>query len=193
MEKKHIITIAGKLGSGKSSTTKKVAEMLDYKHYSTGGMMRDIANEKGILLEDLSFIAEQDGSIDKALDDYNLEIGKMENIVLDSRLGFHFIPNSFKVFIELDPKIAARRILLDKKENSNRQKEATGNFDTEEDIAEKVEERLLSERKRYKELYNIEDHTDHKNFDFIIDSENLPIEEVSIKIIKEYNDWLNNK
>jgi len=190
MEKKHIITIAGKLGSGKSSTAKKIAEILGYKHFSTGDFMRDIANKRGVSLGDLSLIAESDVSIDKALDDRNIEIGNMENVVLDSRLGFYFIPNSFKVFIELDPKIAAKRILLDKKENLSRQTEATGSFDTEESIAQRVEERLSSERKRYKELYNIEDHTSHKNFDLIIDTEKIPLEGVVNKIIEEYNKWL---
>src|ERR1035437_2410244 len=111
MNKKHIITIAGKLGSGKSSTAKMVAEILNYKHYSTGDFMRSIADEKGIPLVKFNKIAENDPSIDKILDDRNKEIGNMENIVLDSRLGFYFIPESFKVFLELDPSIASERIL----------------------------------------------------------------------------------
>ncbi len=191
MIKKHIITIAGKLGSGKSSTAKMVAKMLDYKHYSTGDFMRSIANEKGISLADLSIIAELDDSIDKTLDDHNLEIGKMEDIVLDSRLGFYFIPESFKVFLELDPEIASERILEDRKVNPNRHTEATGTFDTKESIIEKINSRLLSERKRYKELYKIEDQTSHGNFDLVIDTSKVPLEEVSQKIIKEYNNWLN--
>lgn len=192
MDKKHIITIAGKLGSGKSSTAKLVAKELSYKHYSTGDFMRSIANDRGISLADLSVIAETDDSIDKALDDHNLEIGKMEDIVLDSRLGFHFIPESFKVFLELDAETASERILEDRKVNPNRHTEATGTFDTKESIIEKINTRLQSERKRYKELYGIEDQTDHNNFDLIIDTSKTPLEEVSKKIIEEYNNWLNH-
>ncbi len=190
MVKKHIITIAGKLGSGKSSTAKLVAELLSYKHYSTGDFMRSIANERGISLTDLSLIAEKDDTIDKALDDHNLEIGKMENVVLDSRLGFHFIPASFKVFLELDPSIACLRILEDKRTNPNRYTEATL-FDSKEKVIESIKNRLLSERKRYKELYGIEDHTAHNNFDLVIDTEKIPLVEVSQKVIEEYNKWLN--
>lgn len=190
MSKKHLITIAGKLGSGKSSTAKMVAKMLDYKHYSTGDFMRSIANERGISLAELSLIAESDDSIDKALDDHNLEIGKMENIVLDSRLGFYFIPESFKVFLELNPEIASLRILEDRKINPNRHTEATGSFDTKESIIEKINSRLLSERKRYKELYGIEDQTAPGNFDLVIDTSEIPLEEVCKKIIEEYNNWL---
>ena len=190
MVKKHIITIAGKLGSGKSSTAKMVAQILNYEHYSTGDFMRSIANEKGISLIKLSKMAETDDRIDKALDDHNLEIGKMENIVLDSRLGFHFIPDSFKVFLELDPSIASERIMEDRKTNPNRHTEAEG-FDTKEKIIESINSRLLSERKRYKDLYGIEDHTAHSNFDLVINTGKIPLEEVSRKVIEEYNKWLN--
>jgi CMP/dCMP kinase len=192
MAKKHIITIAGKLGSGKSSTAKMVAEILNYKHYSTGDFMRSIANDRGISLAELSKIAEGDDSIDKELDDHNLEIGKMENVILDSRLGFYFIPNSFKVFLELNPDIASVRIMEDRKSNPNRHTEDAGIFDTKESIMESINNRLLSERKRYKNLYGIEDLTSHDNFNLIVDTSNTPLPEVSKKIIEEYNKWLNN-
>lgn len=191
MNKKHIITIAGKLGSGKSSTAKKVANILDYTHYSTGDFMRSIADERKVSLGELSKMAETDMSIDKKLDDRNIEIGNLENIVLDSRLGFHFIPNSFKVFLELDPETASERILEDKKNNPNRNKESDGAFDSKESIIDKINHRLLSERKRYKDLYGIEDHTNHNNFDLAINTKEIPLEEVSKIIVGEYNNWLN--
>lgn len=193
MTKRNIITLAGKLGSGKSSTAKKVAESLDYKHYSTGDFMRSIANNRGISLSELGTIAESDSSIDKELDDNNLEIGKLEKVVLDSRLGFYFIPDSFKVFLDLDPDTAAERILEDKKLNNNRNTESDGSFDTKEIIIENISNRLSSERKRYKELYNINDHTSIDNFDLIINTKKLSIDEVSDLIINAYNNWLNNK
>jgi cytidylate kinase len=192
MNKKHIITIAGKLGSGKSSTAKMVADMLDYTHYSTGDFMRSIADDKGVSLGDLSKMAETDLSIDKMLDDKNKSIGEMENIVLDSRLGFHFIPTSFKVFLDLDPETASERILEDKKNNPNRSKEASDAFNTKESILEKINHRLLSERKRYKDLYGIEDHTAESNFDLVINTKEIPLKEVSKKVIEEYNNWLNS-
>ena len=192
MNKKHIITIAGKLGSGKSSTAKKVSELLNYTHYSTGDFMRTIADKRGVSLLELSKIAETDMSVDKELDDRNKEIGNMDNIVLDSRLGFYFISDSFKVFLDLDPIVASRRILEDKKNNPNRQKEDKNNFDTVENISNSIKERLLSEKKRYKELYGIEDHTSPSNFNLVINTENIPLEEVSQKIIEEYNKWLLN-
>lgn len=192
MEKKHIITIAGSLGSGKSSTAKMVAEILGYTHASGGDFMRAIASERGMSLEELGKLAETDTSIDEALDEQNKKIGKKNNIVIDSRLGFHFIPKSFKVLLVLDSHIAAERILLDSKVNPNRHKEANNEFDTVENIANSITQRLESERKRYKELYGIEDHRDPKYFNLIIDTSKYPLEDVSSQIVEAYKRWLEN-
>lgn len=192
MNKKHIITIAGSLGSGKSSTAKRIAEILGYKHFSTGDFFRSIANERGISTVELNKEAETDLTVDKEVDDRSIKIGETESsVVLDSRLGFHFIPDSFKIFLELDPNIASERILADKKNNPNRHIEATGAFDTKESILKSISERLILEKNRYKELYKIEDNTSHDNFDLIINTENIPLEDVCKKVIEEYNNWLN--
>ena len=191
MNKKHIITIAGKLGSGKSSTAKKVAEILGYKHLSTGDFMRVLAQKRNITLEEFSEVAEKDLSIDEELDNFNKEIQKEKDVVLDSRLGFHFIPDSFKVFLELSPKIAALRILKDKETNPNRHNEAVSLFNSQKTIITNIKKRLKSEQKRYKELYKIKDHTSHKNFNLIINTAKIPLEEVSQKIVEEYKKWLN--
>lgn len=191
MSQKHIITIAGKLGSGKSSTSKSVANLLNYERVSTGEFMRLMANRRGISLDELSKIAETDDSVDIAIDDYTRLLGEKNNIVIDSRLGFYFIPDSFKVFLELNPEIAASRILKDTKTNLLRHKEDSKGFDTVEKITESINERLESERKRYKDLYGIEDHTAHSNFDLVINTEKIPLEAVSKKVVEEYNKWLN--
>lgn len=190
MNKKHLITIAGKLGSGKSSTAKKVAEMLGYKHLSSGDFMRDIASSRGISLMELNKVAEGDNSIDKELDDRNIEIGKQFEVVLDSRLGFHFIPDSFRVYLDLPPEVAAERILKDKENNPNRHKEDNASFDTKEDIMKSIINRQESERSRYDNLYGIKDVSRADNFDLIIDTSKYPLEKVAQKIVEEYNNWL---
>lgn len=192
MDKKHIITIAGKLGSGKSTTAKMVANILNYEHRSTGDFFRSMAAQRGLSTVELNKLAETDMSIDRDADNKNLEIGSMKNVVLDSRLGFYFIPDSFKVFLELNPKIAAKRILEDKKNNLDRHNETSNLFDTEEQIMNSILERLSMEKNRYKEIYGIEDNMSHKNFDLVIDTENISPKEVSQKIVEEYNNWLNH-
>lgn len=190
MLKKHIITIAGKLGSGKSSTANRVAELLGYTRASTGDFMRELAEKRGIPLYELGKLALTDSSIDVELDDYNRAIGKKNNIVLDSRLGFFFIPDSFKVFLELDSAIASERILKDSEKNPARHKEVLGEYNTVESITAGITARFETERTRYLELYGIKDQTAPENFDLVVDTATLPLEEVAQKIVREYNEWL---
>lgn len=186
--KKTIITIAGFPGSGKSSTADLVAKELNFKRFSSGDFMRKIALDRGISLNELSSIAENDTSVDYAIDEEVKKTKTMENIVIDSRLAFHWIPESFKVFLDLPPEIAKERIYNSFQKNKLRQQsEQSENI---EEVFEKIKHRLESEKKRYKELYSI-DHTDKNNFDLIIDTQKNSLEEVADILIKEYKNWLN--
>jgi len=186
--KKEIITISGFPGSGKSSTADNVAKKLGFNRFSSGDFMRRIALEKGITLNELSKIAEQDqGQIDKEIDDNVSAMSKENKIVLDSRLAFHFIPNSFKIFLDLPPEIAKERILSNLKTNTLRAQSENAN--TSEEVFNKIKERLESEKKRYKELYNL-DYTNKENFDLVIDTNKYNLQEVVEIILKEYDNWL---
>lgn len=188
--KKHIITINGVPGSGKSSTANGVAEALGYKRFSTGDFMRNIAVSMNITLNELQKIAEVDnGEIDKKIDDENRKLSEQDNFVIDSRLAFHFIPGSFKVFLDLPLEISKERIMSNLKNNSLRaQSEKAENL---EEVYKNITERLESENKRYKEYYGV-DYTDKNNFDLIIDTNKNNLEEVVNIILKEYKAWLEN-
>src|SRR3989344_5130923 len=106
-----IITIAGDAGSGKSTVAELVARKLKFRHYSVGDFMRTIAKKRNSSLLQLSKMAETDETIDEELDCMQKELGRRERrFVLDSRLGWHFVPNSFKVFLKVDIKEGAKRI-----------------------------------------------------------------------------------
>jgi cytidylate kinase len=187
--KKEIITIAGVPGSGKSSTADGVAKALGYTRFSSGDFMRKIALERGISINELSLHAETDDSIDISIDDQNRKAGQGEKLVIDSRLAFHWIPNSFKVFLDLPLEISKERILNNLKHNKLReQSEGVADIDG---VYKKITERLESEKKRYKELYNI-DHTDKNNFDLVVDTNKNNLEQVVEIILNEYKRWQNN-
>jgi len=171
-----IITISGKAGTGKSSVARLLAEKLKLEHFSIGDLMRDIARKRGISLNSLSRIAEKDKTIDRELDKKQVELGKKEDdFVIDSRLGFHFIPNSIKVFLDADFPVRAKRILRDRR--------------SEEDIAdmesavEKIKDREESEAKRYQQYYNIDYHQ-KSNYSLVIDTTYISIEMVVKKIVE---------
>ncbi len=184
--KKEIVTISGFPGSGKSSTADLVAKELNYTRFSSGDFMRKIALEMGISLNELGTIAENDTSIDIKIDDEVRKIGEMKEVVIDSRLAFHFIPEAFKVYLDLPPEIAKNRISNNLKENMLRkQSEDSSN---PEEIYEKIISRLESEKKRYIELYGV-DHTNKSNFDLVIDTNKNNLEQVADIIVTEYKKW----
>ena len=112
MQKKHIITIAGRPGSGKSATSKLVAERLGYDHFSSGDLFRQLGEEKGLDLLTANFSAEKNAEVDHLVDEKLRMIGETEDYkVIDSRTAWHWIPQSFKVFLDLDLDVAAKRII----------------------------------------------------------------------------------
>src|SRR6266478_5298922 len=66
--KKPIITIAGSLGSGKSSTAKVVASALGFRHFSSGDLFRQLAVERGESIEAMNISAEVQRDIDLKVD-----------------------------------------------------------------------------------------------------------------------------
>ncbi|MCU0660580.1 MAG: cytidylate kinase family protein [Candidatus Pacebacteria bacterium] len=184
--KKSIISINGFPGSGKSSTANGVAKALDYKRFSSGDFMRNAAISKGVSLNAFSSMAEKDPSIDYMIDAEVKRAGTMENLVIDSRLAFHWIPESFKVYLVLPSEIAKERVLNNLKENELRKRSEYA--PTRDEVYQKITERLASEKKRYKELYNI-DHTDKNNYDLVVDTNTNTLEEVIQLVVKEYKKW----
>jgi CMP/dCMP kinase len=171
-----IITISGSAGSGKSTVAKYIADKLDLTHYSNGDLMRQMAKEKGVSILELNKLSENDKTIDKELDERQIRLGKDDdNFVIDSRLGFHFIPNSFKVFLKADLRVRAERIFGDQRSEEH-------NTDVMHTI-ENIEKRQESEKLRYKELYNV-DYTDEANFDLIVNTTDKTIDEVGEEVLK---------
>lgn len=190
MGKKEIITICGGLGSGKSSTANLVAERLGFKRFSSGDFFRQVGIELGLSVNELNKKAETEKEIDFMVDEKLRNLRNSEKIVIDSRTAYHWIPESFKVYLDLSPEIAKNRVLNDLKENKKRLKSEPST--TLEDIYEKMKERLESEQKRYWNLYKI-DNTKKEQFDLVIDTNKNSLNQVVDILIKEYNTWINNK
>ncbi len=173
-----IITISGDAGSGKSTVAELVAKKLKFRHYSVGDFMRQIVKKRKMTLLQVSKLAESDTKIDEELDDMQTELGRTEDhFVLDSRLGWHFIPKSFKVFLKVDLKEAARRIF-----NDGKRKGVEKNT-TIESTKENISKRKASELKRYKEYYKINPY-EEKNYNLIIDTTTTEPEEIAGRIVE---------
>ncbi len=174
-----IITISGLPGSGKSTVAKLLAKKLGYVHHSTGDFMGELAVKRGVSLLELSKLAEKDSSIDKAIDDRLVELQEEDDLVIDSRLGFHFIPNSVKIFLDVDPDIGATRVFGNPRPDEKENKTIAL---TKANIAK----RIASERMRYKKYYGV-DCYEKKYYDIVVDTSERAPEEVVQKILDQLN------
>lgn len=185
--KKQIITIAGKPGSGKSSTAKTVAAKLRFDHFSSGDLFRTLGKERGVDVLEANKASGVVEELDHLVDSKLQQMGKTENnLVIDSRTAWHWIPDSFKVFLDLDLEIAAQRILSE--DGNHRQKSEEVHEDPKH-YAESLKHRMDVERKRYDAIYNINPY-DTANYDLVIDTSNLNLEEVVAKVLEGYQAWL---
>lgn len=177
--KGQIISITGDLGSGKSSVARLLAEKLGWQYYSTGMAQRKIAEELQITTVELNLRASSDSSIDKKIDSVfkNLPWGD-EPCVVDSRLAFYFLPDSFRVYLSVDADVAAERIFHDMKRKSEKQ------YQTVEQAKKACAQRRSLEIERFMNSYQL-DITNPHNFDLIIDTTKLSLEQVCNKIVSQ--------
>lgn len=176
----RIITVSGTLGSGKSTVAKLLAERLGYLYYSTGMAQRKIAEQRHMTTLELNAAAEHDKTIDEQIDGVFEKLARdHQNYVVDSRLGFFFIPNSFKVMLTVSPQVAGRRIFHDKA-RSGEQK-----YDVEQDAVEALLKRRALEVERFKRVYQV-DIEDLSQFDLVIDTASLTPVQVCDLILESF-------
>ena len=191
MHRKHIITLSGKPGSGKSSTADRVAEMLSYTRYSTGDLVRTMIKKKKMTLAEFNIMAEKDPSFDYDLDEELRKMREEKDIVIDSRLGFYWIPESFKVYLDLDSEVAVARIYKDSNLNALRGATEKDSL-TMNEVIDQVGDRLENERRRFKKLYNINPYAS-ANFDLIIDTSRHSPQTVALTVFDQYQKWLKSQ
>lgn len=191
MEKKHIITISGKPGSGKSSTSDKVAELLGYTRYSAGEEAREYIKKHKMTLAEFNKLAEEKPEFDHRIDEKLRELREQKDIVVDSRLGFYWIPESFKVYLDLNLDVATARIYKDIDLNEGRLKSGEVAHSMT-DVSNHVKERLRNERNRYQHLYGVNPF-DTSHFDLVIDTSRHSPQTVALTVFDNYKKWLKSE
>ena len=168
------ISITGDLGSGKSTVCKLIMEQYGLKVYSIGGIQRSLAQKYNMSILDFNKYMETHTEIDEEIDNELSEIGRRdEDMILDSRMAWHFVPQSFKVYLAVDINTAVERICT-----ANRGE--VESYTSLEDAKTKILQRKSSENYRYLSKYKV-DCSDMNNYDIIIDTTCLtPQEEADI-------------
>lgn len=189
MKRQHIITISGKPGSGKSSTADKVAELLGYTRHSSGEVVRKFLAEQNLTLKEYNEQAHDDHDLDAKVDEALRKLRSKKDIVVDSRLGFYWIPESFKVYLDLDLDTATARIYKDITTKARASETSDTSLGT---VAQQVRERMNVEQNRFKEMYGV-DPFNAEHFDLIVDTSRNDPQSVAINVFDYYKEWLESE
>jgi cytidylate kinase len=170
------ISITGDLGSGKSTVCRYLKEKYGFKVYSIGLIQRSLAEKYNLDIFAFNKYMETHTEIDEEIDTELTNIGKRdEDMILDSRMAWHFVPDSFKVYLSVDLNEAARRIYTDKRGDVEQ-------YSSIEEAKDKLLARKQSENLRYITQYHV-DCTNMNNYDLIIDTTNITPEEAGERIM----------
>ena len=82
-----VITVSGYHGSGRSTHATRLAETFGLRYVSLGTIFRQIAKERGLSLEEMSKLTEEDSEIDRMIDERAKEESKQLGVVIDATLA----------------------------------------------------------------------------------------------------------
>ena len=113
-----LISITGRLGSGKSTVCNILKERYGFEIYSTGAVQREYARGLGISTLELNQRMAEHPNLDAEIDNMVTKISLEradEKLIFDSRMAWHFAKNTFKIFLTIDPCEAAARVMLNQR------------------------------------------------------------------------------
>ena len=162
-------TVSGEIGSGKSSVARLLAERTGAEFHSTGGMQRRLARGRNLSTLEMNLLSESEPTIDRQIDGYTKELAASgREVVIDSRLAWHFVPHALKVFLRVDTREAASRVLGDQPQRSD-----TESYSGREDAVRDILARQESERRRFQTTYGV-DLFRWSNYDLVIETTAIP-------------------
>lgn len=151
------IAISGKSGCGNTTVSRLVAEALGLRFINF--TFRNLAEERGLSLEEVLSLAAQDDSWDKELDTRQVALARAGGgCVLGSRLAIWMLKEAdLTVYLRASSDTRARRIM----------RREGGSLEA---IAAFTAERDRQDRERYLRIYNI-DNDDYAFAGLIIDTD----------------------
>lgn len=170
-----LLTLTGLPGSGKSTVAKLLSDKLGYPWYSMGDLRGKMAQERGMTIDEYNAFGETQAFTDQDVDAYQTKLGKeQDHLIVDGRLSWHFIPNSFKIFLDVDEDEAARRIFGAAQKGLRKDEKP---YRSVAEVKERVRARVASDQKRYQQYYRL-DYLDRANYDLVIDTTSVTPEQI---------------
>jgi cytidylate kinase len=177
------ITITGDLGSGKSVVSKLLQANLGYEIYSTGKVQREIAARYNMSTLELNQYAETHPEIDEEIDSAFVKLNHHpDGLIVDSRLAWHFMPRSFKLYLRVPTEVAAARIMGDPTRKGEQ-------YSSLAQAVADIRARKQSENRRFLDKYGA-DCANMANFDYVADTDGRTPEAVAEGILQAFQAWV---
>ncbi len=174
------IVLNGDLGSGKSTVSRALAERLDLRRVAMGDAHRSMAHDRQLTTLQLNQQAERDKAVDDYVDQLQRDMASSgEQLVVDSRLGWHFFPDAFKVHLIVDPSVAASRVV-------SRPADLVEGYSSLEEAKHRLGQRSDSERTRFLATYGVDKYR-MRNYDLVCDSTRASTEEIVNLIVGAFD------
>ena len=173
------ITLSGELGSGKSTVANYLISKMPFRIVSAGLLFRQLAAKHGMSAKEFNQFIENDPKYDHYVDDTMAELGRTdEKIIFDSRMAWHFVPSSFKIYLYVDVDTATERIFNDVGRVSE-------SYSDKKTARQEIIDRRKSELLRYQNFYHC-NLDDYSNYDLIVDTSHATREEVNELVFNSF-------
>ena len=153
-----VIAVSGLHGSGRSTHAIRLSETFGLRYVSSGTIFRQMAEERGLSLEEMSKLTDEDPEFDKLIDERAKQEASKGDMVLDATLaGWMAEDADLKIYLMTPPEASVKRIA--EREDMSL-----------EDAEKETKVRAESERLRFIEYYDI-DITDLSIYDVILNTD----------------------
>jgi len=157
-----VIALSGLHGAGKTTAARALLKKFGLRYVSAGMLFRQLANERGMGLEEFSRYAERHPKIDREIDRRMAAEARKGNVLIDARLaGWMAKGADVKILLIAPLETRVRRI-------AKRERRRYG------DVLRETMRRERSEARRFKRFYGI-DVNDHSIFDLVLNTERLSL------------------
>jgi predicted cytidylate kinase len=178
-----IITIGGNLGAGKTTLAAGLSKTLGYEELYIGGIMRQMAAEQKMPIEEFYVRLKHNPELEKSVDErQEAAMREKDNLIVQGRVAWFFAQGSpfkiFNIFLAVTPEVGAART-GERPENAGKSADAMIKLNAT---------RVQNEIERYKTLYRIENFLDPVHYDFILDTTSLTEEEVLKTVLEKISE-----
>jgi predicted cytidylate kinase len=173
-----IITIGGNLGAGKTTLAARLSKHLGYEELYIGGLMREMAAEQKMTIEEFYTRLKHNPELEKSVDERQAKLMReKENLIIQGRVAWFFAKQSphrsFNIFLAVNREIGAKRT-GQREENTDR---------NSAELLAANDLRVKLELERYRTLYGIENFLDPSYYDYTLDTSHLTEDEVFKRVI----------